>query len=123
MKYQTKDLRIGNYMHDKIGRLCEVEKLSKDPDEVRISAINSAITSLPIRPIEITEAYLVLLGFKIIKGDWQYYKNMSALKVYARVNSRRLYFEIGGIYMGEIKYVHRLQNIWHSLSNGQELSI
>lgn len=71
--------------------------------------------------VPIDENWLLKLGFKKTIGNWDFCNRMSALNVNARFFTNMCYFEIGGIYIGEIKYVHRLQNIWHSLSNGQEI--
>ena len=117
------ELRIGNHMQDKKGRLCEVLRLSKDIDEVRISAIDGAITSLPIQPIPLTPFILIDYGFEETEGKYQ----IPVCKSYLFL---RPSFE-GGYYYGinssdcsfcefddviPIKYVHQLQNLYYSMS-------
>lgn len=134
MEVKPEELRVGNYIYDDFNEVHVVEKIeskkynewnASDPSFAVFSKLrdpyNGMYTCDVVSGVPINKSWLKNLCFREITGNWQFHKRLSALDVFARINNDRVYFEIGGIYMGEIKHVHRLQNIWHSLSNGQEL--
>lgn len=45
---------------------------------------------------------------------------LGAAKIICRTNCDKWYFEVGGLYIGELKYIHQIQNIYHSIM-GREL--
>jgi hypothetical protein len=57
-------------------------------------------------------------GFK--ENEQGYEHELGAAKIICRSNSDKWYFEIGALYLGEIKYIHQVQNIYHSIM-GREL--
>lgn len=117
-----KELRIGNYITSKTWRGYHIvlgirETISKQVVTVKgyDHIIEDGVFS-DLTPILLTEEILLKCGFeKIPNSEWQFRSRISALNVYCRFNMDRCYFEIGGIYFGEIESLHRLQNIWHSI--------
>jgi hypothetical protein len=62
---KASEYRLGNLLQDSEGRLCKVTKLStEEHNEIRALAIDGAITSLPNKPIPLTEEWLVNLGVR-----------------------------------------------------------
>lgn len=132
MQLTPQELRIGNYLHDAKGRLCRVEEIMKT--EFRAYAINGAITTLPNKPILLTEEILLKCGFEKYDENeyddimYQYemfalFKSKSETKedyVYPLLmrygNPREYKHGIG------ILYLHQLQNLYFA-SRGEELKI
>lgn len=76
----------------------------------------------PFEPIPLTEEWFIKCGYEKADGV-DYVLRISALKMTSRIHSNICYSEVGGIYLGDrIKYVHELQNLYHSLT-GNELTI
>ncbi|MDV3583431.1 hypothetical protein CMU85_18180 [Elizabethkingia anophelis] len=109
---EGKELRIGNYLHDRKGNLCKVIELREDG--IYAPAISEAITGLPNKPIELTEEWLLKFGFEKHGSKWCH-----------SVLSTNI-IKGNGFYMNyvnkEIKYVHELQNLFYALTN-EELTI
>jgi len=118
---KANELRLGNYFVDSKGRLCEVEEISKHFIDCNITAIDSAITSFPIRPIPLTEEWLLKFGFtKIYNGHLNYVKEFGGLNAYGEWEDGKLIgVSVECIHL-LIKYVHQLQNLYFSLT-GEEL--
>ena len=60
----TKELRLGNLFVDRIGQICEVERIEKRFEECRIVSKHTALTHLPVKPIPLTEDVLLKCGFE-----------------------------------------------------------
>ena len=60
---ESTELRIGNLLHDREGRLCKVEELYTN--EFKAPAILGGMTSLPNSPIPLTKDWLVENGFRL----------------------------------------------------------
>ncbi|AQW91321.1 hypothetical protein [Elizabethkingia anophelis] len=115
---EGKELRIGNYLHDRNGNLCKVIELRQDG--IYAPAINEAITGLPNKPIEITEDWLLNFGFKLRSDiDGENYEK-SGVKILI-LRSDNIHFFFGNPNTKE-KYVHELQNLFYALT-GEELTI
>ncbi|EPL7679775.1 hypothetical protein RG089_002815 [Elizabethkingia anophelis] len=112
----SKDLRIGNYLHDRNGNLCKVIELREDG--IYAPAIGKATTVLPNKPIELTEEWLLKFGF-ILKSDvdGEYYDKNGVRVLILR--SDAIHFFFGNPNTKE-KYVHELQN-FHFVSTGEDI--
>jgi hypothetical protein len=77
-----------------------------------------------IKPIPITEEWLLKFGFKQIKPNHYWFKDKNSLRFSLIDNN--LHCSIGddeyGVLYKMIKYVHELQNLYYALTN-QELTI
>lgn len=130
MEISVQELRTGNLLHDRDGRLCKVDylRLHRMGDEFKAPAILGGMTSLPNKPIPLTEEWLLKFGFSYLEyktgligsrcgssdivlmcpefmGEWQKYYCWGFDK-YKFV---------------ELKYVHQLQNLYFVLC-GKELN-
>lgn len=120
---EAKEFRIGNYLQDREGRLCMVENLGKDcfsDSQIDAPAIKGVLTSLPCKPIPLTEEWLEIMGFK----DYDYYWSKGRIRAawYSRTVATG---ERNGIYISgkrHIKYVHQVQNLYFALT-GKEITI
>lgn len=114
---KSQDLRVGNLYIDYDNRIQEVDLLF-------FELLNQGIDldELIKEPIPLTEEILLKVGFfkdNIYSG---LHSKIGALEIKIRFNSKIAYCEIGGIYFGDrFKYLHEMQNVWHSMS-GQELN-
>lgn len=115
------ELRIDNLLFDKENRLCRVEEISID--KLYAPALHGPITTLPNKCINITEEWLLKLGFKeLYKSDftWKFENEKhTKIEVYLLPN---IAFNVGGRCMALINYIHQLQNLYFALT-GEELSL
>jgi len=130
VKMKASELRIGNYLQDRQGRLCQVEAITNNTEDVyaqgfRAPAIKGAVTSIPNSPIPLTDVSLIDLG---ANGR----TNLLWLPVYNL--KAELHFECHAsgeivttlksqfcdLIFDRIKYIHQLQNLYFALT-GQEL--
>lgn len=63
---EAQELRIRNYLHDAKGKLAIVEGLSKD----NIKAYSGMVTPLPLKPIPLTEEWLLKWPNDLIIPSW-----------------------------------------------------
>lgn len=120
MQIKPNELRIGNILQDREGRICSVEEIYKD--EFRAPAVKGAITSHPITPIELSEEWLVKLGFEPCI-DWFICKvDNITFHLYKWHDKNQFYFQAGSGRI-PINSVHKLQNIFFELTDGKELTI
>ncbi|MDC8024875.1 hypothetical protein [Elizabethkingia anophelis] len=112
---EGKELRIGNYLHDRNGNLCKVIELREDG--IYAPAINEAITGLLNKPIELTEEWLLKLGFNKSKFSSNCFKITNGYK-FDFAGGEVLYLD--SIMQEHIKYIHQLQNLYFALT-GEEL--
>ena len=117
------EFRLGNYLQDRNGKLCEVTELVREycnDDSFQAVRINHPSTSLPVRGILLTGEWLLRLGFE--------YKPL--LKLYAHKDHPNFIIMTGDITFSlfinvksiRIRYVHELQNMFYSLI-GTELFV
>lgn len=110
---KANELRIGNLVHDTEGKV----------NKITFQALKYLVIydgAHQVKPIKITEEWLVNLGFtKINSKRFQYEYEHDAL-------SNNLYGSTGCYYMSnitpEIASVHQLQNLYFALT-GQELEV
>ncbi|MDV3470858.1 hypothetical protein CMV02_02890 [Elizabethkingia anophelis] len=116
---EGKELRLGNYLHDRNGNLCKVIELRQDG--IYAPAINEAITGLPNKPIELTEDWLLKFGFSKIRYTDKKLNYYSKGFVKCYIENSNIFFDViqGCI---QVKYVHQLQNLYFALT-GEELTI
>lgn len=135
----ARELRIGNLLGDGSGRLCRVEEISRY--EFKAPAIVGALTTLPNKPMPLTEEWLIKLGFE--RGIGGIFPNMtsdgepyySIPLVKEKPNESRLCVAPNGgafIYNGDPGYgadlcydlsgVHQLQNLYFALTE-EELTL
>lgn len=116
---KTKELRIGNYLHDRNGRLCKVTELNET--DFKACALKEAITSLPHKPITLTVERLIKAGVVV---------RISEISKcgHAYIGLLSLWIDNGKIYYSlinrlvRIETVHQLQNLYYELT-GEELEI
>ncbi|MDV3749088.1 hypothetical protein CMU21_14745 [Elizabethkingia anophelis] len=123
---EAKELRIGNYLHDRNGNLCKVIELREDG--IYAPAIGKATTGLPNKPIELTEEWLLKFGFEIEKSsshciafNESYDHELQLDKEFGKTENCWNITKYGGGYR-LIYYVHQLQNLYFALT-GEELTI
>ena len=109
------ELRLGNYLFDRNNRLCQVKELG---ESIKAPAIKGARTSLPNKPIPLTEDILLRLGF--VKKEIGYSKFTEMDQCF--LISFGKHTSVNGIkFNNEIKTVHQLQNLFFALT-GEELT-
>lgn len=132
---EPNELRIGNFLCDAKERFCIVEKIElrkKDYEEdqlFRAPAFKGGITSLPNKPIIITESWLVDLGFED-QGDehtsrWCHVdEDLFGFEenVLDMSNGQWAHFWDGSFTNSPCRYVHQLQNLFFALT-GKELKL
>jgi len=118
------ELRIGNF----------ISRLDLGSGTPRIEQIlellaKRAVTSGPckvivlyedIKPILITEEWLLKFGFKH-SGNGFYIHIPSLIEMY-NIGDKYFYSGLKGVSIGNIKYIHQLQNLYHALT-GFDLQI
>lgn len=135
---KASDLRIGNYLQDREGRLCIVTAVTKETDplsneDFKAPTLKGPVTSLPHSPIPLTEEILVRLGFTVKENLWfecAYFSeqdaddtniiciNLSSGRCCLTTEYREHY-----VYAAkEIRCLHQLQNLYFALT-GEELTL
>lgn len=122
---KSKDLRIGNLLHDRENRLCKVEEIKED--YFYAPAIKGGMTGLPNNVIHITPAWLLRFGFEketeVIDGmnSYDYYLEIGNTSFNCEWTTRGtldfVYLEGFDI---KVLFVHELQNL-HFAITGEEL--
>jgi hypothetical protein len=104
---KANELRIGNLVKDPYGETIKLVSVERDASM--------------LRPIELTEEWLVKFGFKR-NGSYIYAPmvNNYSLGIYKSDNGYR--FAISNWNSISIMYIHQLQNLYFSLTN-EELTI
>lgn len=135
------EIRVGNILQDVYGRPGSVLKFTRS--SVQLKMEHSTLTvktikggrGLDVRPVELTEEWLVNLGFEkthsllggtVANFDWWDYRkgtmvinfNIKWDSVEVEYCSRRVEDRT---LIGRFKYVHQLQNLYFALT-GSELS-
>lgn len=123
---EAKDFRIGNYLHDREGRLCKVESIVFDREEgytIKAPAIVGGQTSLPNESIPLTDIWLIKFGFKEERNSefvkfWELNSVTLYHEYYIHTSTGREYIvlENEGKKYQEIAYVHELQNLYYVLT-------
>lgn len=118
---------LGNLLQDSAGRICKVEQLSDDPDDLKIYAVVGPTTSGSITPIELTKEIIEKLGF----DDKEYltgytgkeFRTESAIFDFVLTKPQKMFetqkhyaFELREHRFIYIKYLHELQNFYLSIT-------
>jgi len=124
---KTNELRIGNYLNGKQGRVIVTEIRTNNSVKIHDNT-SSFYVGICLTPIEITKEWLLKLGF-----EYSNFYNNYKIKAGQYYNSVRYDYEdcewcynndssdAGCYYVTSIKYVHELQNLYFAL-NGEELN-
>jgi hypothetical protein len=115
---KSTELRVGNLLHDNQDRLCKVEDIY--PHHYSAPAINGPITSMPNKPIPLTEEWILKFGFNPnAKKDWWSREGITLGWI---TTDQNFEFEYNRTRLPtQLKYVHQLQNLFQSLT-GSELT-
>lgn len=128
-KILIEDLRIGNYVHDLNGNICQIGSIG--PSNAigfanEGSSVVDASCIADVKPIEITFSRLILLGF---------HKSNNSIGDRVVLNKNNLHVELlpdsrVAVYYGSnldlicfCNYIHNLQNFYYSISGGELLFI
>ena len=111
---KANEFRVGNYLQDKEDKIAIIEKLTKD----NYQASSGSITTLPLKPIPLTEEWLLKFGFESKTASVTHVNSYILGKIYL-TNGLRSGIHYGDI---EIKYVHQLQNLYFALT-GKEITL
>jgi hypothetical protein len=124
---KTNELRIGNYLNGKQGRVIVTEIRTNNSVKIHDNT-SSFYVGICLTPIEITKEWLLKLGF-----EYSNFYNNYKIKAGQYYNSVKYDYEdcewcynndssdAGCYYVTSIKYVHELQNLYFAL-NGEELN-
>lgn len=117
------ELRIGNWVRDKYGDLYEVSKVTRGGNVKIFSAGEHRLTGLTkIKPIPITEEWLVKFGFDVF-GNYEHTEAVKSSKDkidFVLVKSQGSDWDFDDRVV--IACVHQLQNLFFALT-GEELTI
>lgn len=121
----SNNFRVGNLLEDRVGRLCRVETITLK-EGFKAPAIKGGMTSLPNKPIPLTEEWMVNFGFtqnpKKSPSFWQIESGSSSISINPNNGVVWIYNPMDEAYNPNtlICYVHELQNFCYSLM-GKEL--
>ena len=102
---KASELRIGNLVYDNLGGALKIKGISLESDLSHI------------KPIPLTEEWLLKFGFEFDEEDDGYQKGKYKVSV---SNEGCLFFINIGYYpeeIAEFNYVHQLQNLYFALTN------
>lgn len=118
------ELRIGNLVYF-LGNVHEIEGLSKrlrpDVGHFLLSNIEHAQKGFHLKPIHLSEEWLVKFGFKKDISD-AYVLNFKLFDIIHKYNDFYWWDGIDWNCTLELKYVHQMQNLYFALT-GKELTI
>ena len=109
---KAEELRIGNYISDIHASKTFYEAVKKISDD-RVFYGNFHSHPKDLKPIPITEEWLLKFGFEYVNHTFRKHKfcvNLKENELYILTETHRVYIE----------YVHQLQNLYFALTN-QEL--
>ena len=121
----TKELRIGNILNY-CGQIVYVMGIYPD-NKVELGyfadsiGFTRSIDDKDLKPITLTEKLLIKHGFKKQDNNWKALDLHFAYISWEVLAGTTLSFEKEWIFLPHIKYFHKLQNLYHSLT-GEELT-
>ena len=119
---KVEELRIGNYLYDRKNQLCKVEALEAGPErQIYASAITSSITSLPNKPIPITDEILLKFGATLLPHLGEGYYKLGVYDLFLSNYSLEFFLPEYGCHSIRAESVHELQNIYYIVT-GNELT-
>lgn len=112
----SKGFKIGNLVHDRKDRLCEIVELLKEPTfegdkNYKAQPLKGPIHSLPLKYIFLTEEWLRKLGFK----KWKNKKIWTKKRVMIYCHSKYGFCYGAASKRTKLEYVHSLQNLYSEL--------
>jgi hypothetical protein len=107
---KANELRIGNLVYDNLGGTLKIKGIS----------LESGLSH--IKPIPLTEEWLLKFGFERQENNWKTMDLHFATISWERLAGTALSFEKESIYLPNIKHVHQLQNLYFALTR-EELTI
>lgn len=125
-----RDLRVGNFVHCTYPdeKWAELHTICRyDPHKFAVTENPGGyylhVSSIDLEPIPLTSEILENCGFK----NYRYWWNISSQNTFAleewNDDGLGVYLCVGGLKTGQyIKYLHKLQNLFYSLT-GEELKI
>lgn len=128
---EARELRIGNLLHDREGRLCIVEQVGLEIDDCKIYSKFGPTTGLPVIGIPLTEEWLLKFGFhynnntsSVARLEIQYKDSDFPVTLQATDNGASMLICRNGIgtACAPCEYIYQLQNLYFALT-GQELTI
>jgi len=133
---EVKDLRIGNYVEfhhvtkGVIKNFSKVGSLSIGIDKtifsIGVEDYHFIADYKGIKPIPLTEEWLLKFGFKTDfyggQGNVCYYASKGKFKIYSIEDNKSYQYDYTLNMFTMIKHVHELQNLYHALT-GEELTI
>jgi len=129
---KSSELRIGNLFEDREGRLCDVDQVSKNPEDTQITAIHGGLTALPTKPIPLTEEWLLKFcgeyevddGINFIKHWWRFGEVSVKIEQWKKDMCYDESFSVykDHNYIKDVSIIHEFQNLYFALT-GEELTI
>lgn len=124
---KAENFRLGNYLHDRENRICQVTELKPHWDDPRrfsfeAPAINGPLTGLPHKPIEFNEKWRkrCLLNDGGIGVHNDRFSGFITVKQITTINY--WVFCVGNVELKLFRHVHELQNLFFTLTD-EELVI
>jgi len=120
MDLEAKDLRIGNWVTLVKQNIYENKDYKLNAYDIYKASEFDNITEC-LLPIPLTEEWFFDFGFEIEEDYFVYVLgyDFGEIKIYRQGG----YFFIEDVIKQEVKHVHQLQNLYHSLTGGLELEI
>ena len=120
---KAEELRIGNYVIDYEAepettiywQVEEIQRLSNDKalnQTIGVTYRNGSCWSCDIKPIPLTEDWLLNFGFKYNGFCYEFNKHEVRL-----INEFNIPYWIDSNFITNISYVHQLQNLYYALTN------
>jgi hypothetical protein len=123
---KSNELRIGNYVlfnksNNEIGCITSVETFVSNQFKVGFdNRIDIKYYDDEIKPIPLTEEWLLKFGFRI--GKTEEYYELEFVEMFGYDNEDWNFKYLGNLIKLDLKYVHSLQNLYFALT-GEELTI
>jgi hypothetical protein len=116
------ELRIGNYVYDKYGRVQEVLSIETEctieDKAIRYVKYYNIVESIEnTNPIPLTEEWLLKFGFKVEDNSWFKNKDLITLERYDNRDWDVFYSNTYEVHLRVINHVHQLQNLYFALTN------
>lgn len=123
-KIFIEDLRIGNYVHDQNGYICQIGMIG--PSNAigfmnEGSSVVDASCIADIKPVEIKIPRLAAMGFNVvssrkIQGSWLVMQKDDFYVVFIETGRYAIYYENNPEAICYLNYIHQLQNIYYSIT-------
>jgi hypothetical protein len=113
-----KELRIGNIVYHSIMKECKVYFIGERYYDCTTDGKNNFVASDSI-PIQLNDDWMQRCGFQVFPWGWV---KKSSSDFGVRINLTSYNYEVSGNSSVELKYLHKLQNLYFSLT-GEELPV